>query len=540
VRRIAAALVAASALCGAGAQVADAAPPPIDHVFVIVLENKAFGDSFAVGQVAAPYMTQTLPSMGELVPRYYGIGHSSADNYLAMISGQPPTPASKDDCPDPLLQVKPDSVPPYGLAKSDGCLYPPNFLTLGDQLTNRGLTWRGYMDEIPGPCSPLKNNPKPGTHYARKHNPFVFFQSLIFSGQCAANDVGLDALSADLSDPARTPNLVYVTPNECNDGHTNCVNGHPPVPVIPGEAFTPYDTYFELQQEDAFLKQVVPKILAAPAYKQNGLLVITYDESDSDLSACCNEQPGPADPNPGGVAGIPVGPGGGQTGTVLLSPCIKPGSSTTGEYNHYSLLRSIEDLFGLTHLGYAGQQGLVPFGDDVYNAPRPGPGCAPRPAPSGGGTGGTGGGGGGQQGGGGGGGQGGGQTSGGCKTLRGPHSSFTTRGVRYDRRRIVLVGRSSERECDGRPVAIRVVQLAVARVVGGRCRFLSAMGKPGPRRACTRRFYLLARGGGRGFGLRIPGPLAPGGYVARIRAVDVEGRPEDRLAQGHVLHFTIR
>ena len=344
----------------------------------------------------------------------------------------------------------------------------------------------------------------------------------------------------DLSDPARTPNLVYVTPNECNDGHTNCVNGHPPVPVIPGEAFTPYDTYFELQQEDAFLKQVVPRILAAPAYKQNGLLVITYDESDSDLSACCNEQPGPADPNPGGVAGIPVGPGGGQTGTVLLSPCIKPGSSTTGEYNHYSLLRSIEDLFGLTHLGYAGQQGLVPFGDDVYNAPRPGPGCAPRPAPSGGGTGGTGGGGGGQQGGGGGGGQGGGQTSGGCKTLRGPHSSFTTHGVRYDRRRIVLVGRSSERGCDGRPVAIRVVQLAVARVVGGRCRFLSAMGEPGPRRACTRRFYVLARGGGRGFGLRIPGPLAPGGYVARIRAVDVEGRPEDRLAQGHVLHFTIR
>jgi hypothetical protein len=60
-------------------------------------------------------------------------------------------------------------------------------------------------------------------------------------------------------------------------------------------------------------------------------------------------------------------PGGGNTGTVVLSKFTKPGSLNTNEYNHYSMLRSLEDLFGLSHLGYAGQDGLVPFGSDVYN-----------------------------------------------------------------------------------------------------------------------------------------------------------------------------
>src|SRR4051794_12639009 len=80
--------------------------PPVGHVFVIVLENKGFEDTFGpTGLVNAPYLSRTLPSQGQLMTRYYGIGHSSADNYLAMVSGQPPTPASKDDCPDPLTSV---------------------------------------------------------------------------------------------------------------------------------------------------------------------------------------------------------------------------------------------------------------------------------------------------------------------------------------------------------------------------------------------------------------------------------------------------
>jgi hypothetical protein len=62
------------------------------------------------------------------------------------------------------------------------------------------------------------------------------------------------------------------------------------------------------------------------------------------------------------------GPGGGRTGTVLISGWVEPGSTNDSPYNHRSLLRSVEDLFGLAHLGYAGQGGLRPFGSDVYNA----------------------------------------------------------------------------------------------------------------------------------------------------------------------------
>jgi phosphatidylinositol-3-phosphatase len=353
-------VLALSCLVGAGP--ASAGLPPVGHVFVIVLENKGVLSGFGAGQAAAPYMTRTLPSMGGLIPRYYGIGHSSADNYLAMISGQPPTPASKADCPDPLKAVGSESVPPYNLAKSDGCLYPANFRTLADQFTDRGLSWKGYMEDIPSNCSPLKNNPAAGTHYARKHNPFVFFRSLIDSGQCASSDVPLGELPADLATEDRTPNLVYITPNECNDAHTNCTTNI-------GDPAS--DTYFELQQGDAFLKEWVPKILASPAYKHDGLLFITFDEADLDASACCNEQPGPADPYPGSVAGLPFGPGGGVTGTIALSPFIKPGTVTLQEYNHYSWLRSMEDLLGSAHLGYAAPDGLVPFGDDLYTGPRP-------------------------------------------------------------------------------------------------------------------------------------------------------------------------
>jgi Phosphoesterase family len=75
--------------------------------------------------------------------------------------------------------------------------------------------------------------------------------------------------------------------------------------------------------------------------------------------------------------------GGGDTGSVLISPYIRPGSVSRSFYNHYSWLRTMEDLFtvdqhspGLDdkgHLGYAAQPGLAPFGSDVFNNPQ-GPG----------------------------------------------------------------------------------------------------------------------------------------------------------------------
>src|SRR5439155_26422371 len=118
---------------------------------------------------------------------------------------------------------------------------------------------------------------------------------------------------------------------------------------------------------DGFLKKWIPRIVVSPAYRDGGLVIITFDESATgDASSCCGESLGPNTPNNGGPT---PGSGGGRVGAVMLSPFIKPGTATKQEYNHYSLLRSVEDMFGLTHLGYAGVDGLRPFGSDIFTNP---------------------------------------------------------------------------------------------------------------------------------------------------------------------------
>jgi hypothetical protein len=140
---------------------------------------------------------------------------------------------------------------------------------------------------------------------------------------------------------------------------------------------------------DLWLKHWMPMILNAPAYTSGQtLVVLTFDESTiTDATACCNEQPGPDNANPGfpplaaRFLGLPAPtapgqyPGGGRTGTVLLNAkWIQPGSVNDTPYNHYSALRSYEDLLGITtggadgkgHLGFAAQVGLTPFGADVF------------------------------------------------------------------------------------------------------------------------------------------------------------------------------
>ena len=166
----------------------------------------------------------------------------------------------------------------------------------------------------------------------------------------------LDKLPSDLGSIKTTPNYVFITPNLCNDGHdAHCVDGG-----LGG-----------FQAIDAFLQKWVPQITSSPAFKKDGLLIITFDESDSaggDAStACCGEQGLPGSTQLAGMNG----PGGGRIGAVLLSPFIKPGTVSSEPYNHYSTLRYVEDTFGLAHLGYAGQAGLKVFGSDVFKRTAP-------------------------------------------------------------------------------------------------------------------------------------------------------------------------
>ena len=342
---------------------AQAAPmPTIRHVFVIVLENKDYDVTFGPDS-PAPYLAEELPAQGQLLTEYYGIGHLSLTNYIAMVSGQAPNPQTQSDC-QYYTDFLPGTMGPDGQAIGQGCVYPDTVKTVADQLTDAGLTWKGYMQDMGDrdgeseTCAHPDLNTQDNTQsasaesqYAARHNPFVYFHSIIDSPDCATNDVPLDRLASDLETIDTTANYSFITPDLCHDAHDEtCADG--------GKG--------GLAAANDFLKTWVPKILASPAYKKDGLLVVTFDEAEvsqgqDDAAACCNEQPGPNSPLPG-IYGM----GGGRVGAVLLSPFVAPGTTNDTPYNHYSLLRSVEDIFGLDHLGYAGQDGLKPFGDDVF------------------------------------------------------------------------------------------------------------------------------------------------------------------------------
>jgi hypothetical protein len=169
------------ALLGAVAPArADAALPPVKHIFTIVLENQDFAETFLEGQALAAYTTRTLPLMGALVPGYWGTGHSSLDNYIAMVSGQGPNVDTQGDCNDPSTMGDADhpsfSMDARGQAIGKGCMYPPPVKSIADQLDRNGLTWKGYMEDMAGPCKTPGDGSNNGD-YKTKHNPFVYFHS---------------------------------------------------------------------------------------------------------------------------------------------------------------------------------------------------------------------------------------------------------------------------------------------------------------------------------------------------------------------------
>lgn len=254
----------------------------IKHVFVIVLENEGYNVTFGPTS-KAPYLSQTLTSQGVLLSQYYGTGHVSLDNYIAMLSGQAATPQTRSDC-----QVYADFVQtgltPDGQAVGTGCVYPASIKTLPDQLDAVGKTWKAYMGdmgndptreaatcghpvlnsvdltqaaEAPSASVPL------GDQYASRHDPFVYFHSIIDSPACAAHVVNLNVLPNDLKSEFTTPNFVFITPNLCDDGHDSpCVTGQPG----------------GLVSADPFLQKWIPLITTSPAYQHDGLIVINFDE----------------------------------------------------------------------------------------------------------------------------------------------------------------------------------------------------------------------------------------------------------------------
>jgi phosphatidylinositol-3-phosphatase len=370
-REIARCAALVAALFAFMATPAHALTPPIKHVWLVVLENESAGTTFGPNS-PAPFLAQTLPANGALLTQYYGTAHESLGNYIALIAGQGPNPETQADCQF-YHDVQPGTIGSDGQAMGLGCVYPSAVKTLPDQLQAKGLVWKGYMQDMgndpareAATCAHPTLSSMDGTQkatvkdaYATRHNPFVYFHSIIDSALCKQRVVPLTALPQDLASASATPAFSFITPDLCDDGHdAPCADGRP------GGLVT----------ADAFLRTLIPQITGSPAFADGGLVIVTFDEAEnSDASACCGEGPSPNSPLPG-IFGM----GGGRVGAVLLSPYIKPGTVSQAAYNHYSLLRSVSTLFSVAPVGLAAAPGLNVFGSDVFTQPSgPPSGAAP-------------------------------------------------------------------------------------------------------------------------------------------------------------------
>jgi hypothetical protein len=374
--------------------------PPITHVFLIVLSDQGFNTAFGPSSQAT-FLSKTLARQGEVLDNYYAVAGGELANEIALISGQGPTPETEANCPL-YTDIAPGTVGAQGQALGSGCVYPHQTVTLADQLVDEGKTWKAYVEGSGsgGPGQPTtcrhptlgsadaNQSPTPEDPYVTWRDPFAYFHSVIDSATCANSIVGLEQLAPDLGSASRTPALSYIVPDRCHDGSDE--------PCAPGQPAG-------LAAADAFLEKAVPEIEGSPAYKAGGLIAITFDQApqsgpNADSNSCCitpvypnlpvgatgaTGATGPAATDatgatgPAGATGAtsPTGtsaatpPGGGQVGLLLISKYVKPGSiNVTGQYNHFSLLASIENLFGVSHLGYTGTPGLLVFDTSVYNA----------------------------------------------------------------------------------------------------------------------------------------------------------------------------
>jgi phosphatidylinositol-3-phosphatase len=319
-------------------------PSKIEHVFVISLAGHGFDAAFGPAS-SAPYLSQQLRPQGALLTNYRSLGRADLPDLIAQVGGQPPNDDTRAGCPS-FKEIPPTSAPSKsGEVAAAGCVFPNTVTTIADQLSASRRSWRAYVEDLEkGPlgkatCRHPESNAaddttkaRLGDGYATRHNPFVYFHSLLDLGDCDSSDGALSQLETDLSAVKTTPSYSFIAPNLCNDGSESpCVDGSPG----------------GLAAADAFLATWVPKILASPAYKADGLLIVTFAGSVAPESPTDPRGSAPATDSPAGSDE------GALNGTLLVSRYAQAGSSAGADYDPYSLLRSIEDLFGLRPLARA-------------------------------------------------------------------------------------------------------------------------------------------------------------------------------------------
>jgi hypothetical protein len=318
----------------------------VKHVFVIALSTTSYEAAFGHRSVAR-YLNRTLVPKGTLLSQYRSLGASELSDYLALVSGQAPNADTAAGCPN--YNDFPSGTAPDGAGEvaGDGCVYPNTVLTIGDQVTAAGKVWRSYLDHMGSstcvhPSSGAPDNavlPGADPEYDTRHNPFIYFHSLLDLGDCSADDGGLTQLPGDLGSASKTATYSFIAPGLCDDSdQTACPDGQPG----------------GLAGEDAFLRQWVPKILASKAYKQDGALMIVSTISKPASRWVGTGTTGASGPTgPAGAVGAAGSGSPTRAGALVISPYTRAGTKVSASYDPYSVLRSIEDLFGYSAVAHA-------------------------------------------------------------------------------------------------------------------------------------------------------------------------------------------
>jgi hypothetical protein len=250
----------------------------VSRIVLVVMENAE--SSSVLGSPGAPYVNSLVSRYG-LASRSYAITHPSLPNYLALTSGS--TQGVESDCTDCHFAA-------------------PNLV---DQLEAAGISWKAYLEGAPSAC--FRGAEADG--YAKKHNPFIYYDDIAHSLARCHRLLGFDVLAADLR-RGRLATFNWITPNMCDDGH-DC----------------------SLRTADRFLARTLPPLIRELG--PHGFLVLTWDEGTSHRGCC------------GGAAG------GGRVLTVVVGPDVRRGSRYGSPVDHYAVLGTIEQALGLPPLGRA-------------------------------------------------------------------------------------------------------------------------------------------------------------------------------------------
>jgi phosphatidylinositol-3-phosphatase len=317
----------------------------LDRVFVIMLENHS--KKSVIGDPNTPFITSLAHKYGEAA-NYFGVTHPSEPNYVAMISGS--NWFTNNDDPNNRF----------------------DHTNLVDDLTAAHISWGGYMEAMPAndPLTdfwPSSADPL----YASKHNPFALFTDIRNDPSRVANIKPYTDLAGDLNS-RHAPRFVYIIPDQCNDMHggvNDAIAGHPETPCpFNNTNDDPNDVRLK-QNADRFVKGAVTTIMSSRAWTSHSAIFIVADEGDftgdeqnggwDSPAGCCDSPVLPkGDPDispdwPGGLYGGALVP------AVVIDPSGPHHFISNTAYNHYSLLRTVEDAWRLPELGFTSDHAQV-------------------------------------------------------------------------------------------------------------------------------------------------------------------------------------